>query len=130
MRPVVNADREPVDELAAEPTGEQREAAGDEGQREGHTRRSHRRVATQQPAGGEEHDDEEIAAAVECADPPGSGAGRNGQPVDEPEGRGEQPGDHAGRDHPVGDPLVEPEGEQIEDDCHRQQTGRKTISIW
>ena len=83
----------------------------------------------EQPADREQHDHDDIAGAVQGTDASCTGAGRDGEVVDEPEDRREQAEDDPRADHVVagaGEPVVVRDVPQhVEHDRGREQPDRE-----
>src|ERR1051326_1413312 len=105
MRAFVDADRKAIDELSAEPSGEQRDRERDSGQIVRTRNRRARIRVTREPAHREQQRDHDIPESVPDADRARTRVLRNRQPIDESEQRGAESEDHAGEDHPVSDDL-------------------------
>src|SRR5918994_5621322 len=93
VRAFIHANRQPIDELTAEPPSDERERAAGKCGAQSKPFGLRGRVHAQQRAHGVERDDNEIAAAVERANALRPSAGRNREPVDEAKWRSSQSAD-------------------------------------
>src|SRR5688500_2171695 len=130
MRSVVTADGETVDQLSTQPSGHGGQRSSDRAEDDGQHRGIRGCGPAQDPAAGEEHDDDDISDAMQQADPPGSRPAWNRQKVDEAEYGCDESADHAGRNHVERcseESLmpVECERDQVEDQRRCQETEGK-----
>src|SRR4051812_9604383 len=129
IRTVIDTDAETIDQLAAEPSCDERNGDGNGGNYDRRSSGSARRRPSQPPADSKESHDDNVSAAVKQTDALCARRAWNGEEVDQTESRRQQTGNDSCRDH-IERSLLERrparcDGDQIEEQRHAEHTERE-----